>query len=117
MVRKKIWSIVICTHNRCNVLQETLQELVHLDYPEDCYEIIIVDNASQDETRKIFNEAANRGKNLRYVREEKLGLSYARNKGIENSSGEFIAFIDDDAIPEPDWLEKLESWTRLDDGV
>lgn len=102
------WSIIICTHNRCWDLQESLDALIDLSYPKEDYEIIVVDNGSQDSTAQICQNASAQCNNLRYLREDTPGLSHARNTGIEQARGEFIAFLDDDALPEPDWLEKLE---------
>jgi glucosyl-dolichyl phosphate glucuronosyltransferase len=101
------WSIVICTHNRASNLKEALEKLRNLDYPQDKYEIIVVDNGSTDNTAEVAAEAVRRDAII-YVKEEKLGLSYARNRGIETAKGEFIAFVDDDAWPEPEWLHKLD---------
>ena len=77
--------------------------MLALDYQRDRFEVIVIDNASTDDTATV---AASAG--ARCVREEKLGLSHARNRGIAEAKGEFIAFIDDDAWPEPDWLKELE---------
>lgn len=97
------WSIVICTHNRCTELIENLPKLKSLDYPSSNYEIIIVDNASSDNTPDAAAEFG-----VRYVHEETIGLSQARNRGIAESKGDFIAFVDDDAWPEAHWLHALD---------
>lgn len=97
------WSIIVCSHNRAADLRANLPRLKLLDYPKDAYEVIVIDNASTDAT---FDVAASEG--LICIREEQLGLSYARNRGIESSRGRFIAFIDDDAWPDPGWLKELE---------
>ncbi len=102
------WSIVICTHNRCHDLRETLEGLAGLDYPAGKFEIIVVDNASQDDTPGVVEAAKARLADLISLQEERLGLSHARNTGIARARGEFIAFLDDDAAPQPDWLQKLE---------
>lgn len=98
-----IWSIIVCSHNRAADLRVNLPRLKRLDYPTDAHEIIVIDNASTDATPEV---AAAEG--LGCIREERLGLSYARNRGIEAARGTFVAFIDDDAWPEPDWLNELE---------
>lgn len=102
------WSIIICTHNRASDLQKTLPKLAELDYAADEFEVIVVDNASIDNTPEVVNRAQDTITNLRSAREERVGLSHARNKGIAVARGEFIAFIDDDAWPDKDWLKKLE---------
>lgn len=103
-----LWSVVVCTHNRAADLRETLSRLALLDYPADQFEIIVVDNASSDNTSDVIRSAEKAIANLHYEREERLGLSYARNKGIAGAEGKFIAFIDDDAWPEKNWLRELE---------
>lgn len=102
------WSVVICTHNRSQDLRQTLQRLGALEHPRENFEILVVDNASCDETPLVVQEAARQQGNIRYINEDKLGLSHARNTGIDNSHGEFVAFLDDDAWPEPHWLGCLE---------
>lgn len=99
------WSIIVCTHNRAQCLRENLPRLGLLDYPNDGYEIIVVDNASTDDTAEVVKIA---GPDLIYIYEETPGLSRARNRGIDTAKGDFIAFIDDDAWPEPNWLQELE---------
>ena len=102
------WSIIVCTHNRASDLRMVLSELAALDYAADQFEVVVVDNASTDNTQEVVRKARNAMAGLRSVREERIGLSHARNKGIANAKGEFIAFIDDDACPDIDWLKKLE---------
>jgi len=106
------WSVVICTHNRCADLRETLENLAGIDYPADAFEVIVVDNASADDTGEVVEGAKARMANLKYLREEKIGLSHARNTGIDHARGELVAFLDDDAWPQPDWLGKLEASFR-----
>ena len=97
------WSIIICSHNRAADLADNLPKVQALDYPLDRYEIIVIDNASSDGTAAVAAAAG-----VRCVREERLGLSHARNRGIAESRGELIGFIDDDAWPEPEWLQRLD---------
>ena len=99
-------SAVICTHNRAEYLRKALNSLVEQTLPEALYEIIVVDNASKDNTKKVIDEFS-KVANLRYVKEPKLGLSYARNTGWRSAKGEYVAYLDDDAIASPGWLEKI----------
>lgn len=103
------WSIILCTYNRAGDLAEALEGLRHLSYPRDRHEILVVDNASTDETPKVIAAAAADMPNLVALRAEKPGLSYARNCGIAAARGEFVAFIDDDAWPESNWLHALDA--------
>jgi glycosyltransferase involved in cell wall biosynthesis len=88
-------SVIIPTHNRKAGL---LRNLAHL--PSDL-EIIVVDDGSTDGTAEAVEQI--RLTNLTYIKQANSGPSAARNKGIGASSGEFIAFIDDDCIPVSPW--------------
>ncbi len=102
------WSIIVCTHNRASDLQRALPELDALDYASDQFEVVVVDNASDDNTADVVHRAQAETDRLSYAREDRVGLSHARNRGISTARGEFIAFIDDDARPERDWLKELD---------
>jgi len=73
------------------------------NYPASDYEIIVVDNRSTDRTKEVVSEFSH----VRYVLEEKMGLSHARNRGIKESRGDVVAFIDDDAKADKSWLSRL----------
>ncbi|MHC4911736.1 MAG: FkbM family methyltransferase, partial [Planctomycetota bacterium] len=96
-------SAIICTYRNPQLLASTIQSLLNQTLQRDLFEIIVVDNNSQDQTRQVVQPYAG----VRYVLEEKLGLSYARNTGIEAACGDIIAFIDDDAEASSGWLESL----------
>jgi glycosyltransferase involved in cell wall biosynthesis len=98
-------SAVICTHNRVDYLQKALGSLLQQTLPASTYEILIVDNGSDDATRDVVLNMMRSVNNLRYFFEPLLGLSRARNRGISEARGAFIAFLDDDAIADADWLE------------
>lgn len=91
-------SIVIATYNRGPKLIRTLRSLVAQTLPADEWEAVVVDNNSSDDTRELFGAfvAEHSGLNLRMVAEKRQGLSWARNRGIEESTGDIIAIIDDD---------------------
>lgn len=99
-------SIIVCTYNRANSLKDTLNALLALNaksFRE--WEVLIVDNNSNDHTRQVVERMQHDWPRLRYVFEPTQGLSHARNRGISESSGDVILFTDDDVLPEPDWLE------------
>ena len=102
-------SVVVCTYNRCEDLRMALQSLILQDFPASDYEILVVDNNSMDRTKDIVHDFVNKSNDVqvRYVFEEKIGLSHARNRGIAEAKGNIIAFIDDDARAEKSWLLKL----------
>lgn len=102
-------SIVVCTYNRCESLRETLQALLRQEVRNGLkVEIIVVDNHSSDRTPDVVLDVARRARlPIRYVFESQQGLSYARNHGVRAAAGEFIAFTDDDVMPEPGWVQAV----------
>jgi glucosyl-dolichyl phosphate glucuronosyltransferase len=100
-------SAVICTFNRANYLPKAIQSLVEQSLDTSLYEIIVVDNCSTDNTKQVVTETFASIENLRYVYEPILGVAQARNAGWHNAKGEFVAYLDDDAIAIPCWLEKI----------
>ncbi len=105
-------SVVVCTYNRANSLQKTLQCLARQLFPSNCsWEVIIVDNNSSDHTRDTVSQFASERSYppVRYEFEGRQGLSNARNHGIECARGRIIAFTDDDVCPEPEWLWQIVS--------
>lgn len=93
-------SVVVCTYNGVRWLRETLDGLHRLEYPD--YEVILVDDGS---TKDVASIAADF--DVRYIRTENRGLSAARNTGMQEAIGEIVAYIDDDAYPDPHWLHYL----------
>lgn len=104
-----IISAIICTHNRSDYLSRSINSLVHQSYPASDYEILVIDNHSSDDTKKIVTHGFQHVKNLRYIYEGAIGLSHARNTGWKEANGKYVAYLDDDAIVEKDWLEKIVS--------
>jgi len=100
-------SVIVCTHNRAKILSGCLQSLVGLNYPQRFLEIIIIDNASTDSTKNLVKKFTVKNHNVRYYYQSILGLSQSRNKGIQLAKGEILAFIDDDARAESNWLKEL----------
>jgi len=109
-------SVVICTHNRATKLTSALEHLQSLVAPGDIsWEIVVVDNGSTDNTPAIIAAVAARtGLPIRYVYEGHPGLGAARNAGTSESTGEIIAFTDDDVFPAVDWLNAIVSEFRRD---
>lgn len=102
-------SIIIPTCNRSDSLIRALNSLRDMDVQE-CIslEIIIIDNNSDDDTKYISEKFIKSAHfNIRYVFEKRRGLSYARNRGINEAKGEIIVFIDDDVIVEKEWIAAI----------
>jgi O-antigen biosynthesis protein len=98
-------SVIVCSCNGAKTLRECCAGLAALDYPD--YEVIFVDDGSTDATASI---AAEHG--FRVISTENRGLSSARNTGWQAASGEIVAYLDDDASPDPDWLRYLATAFR-----
>jgi glucosyl-dolichyl phosphate glucuronosyltransferase len=97
------------THNRSQLLLGTLTSLAALHLPAGVEaECIVVDNRSTDDTRGIVERSASHSAlPTRYVYESGAGSSCARNRAVEEARGDFILFIDDDAVAEPDWAAEM----------
>jgi glycosyltransferase involved in cell wall biosynthesis len=94
-------SVVVCTQDRAVSLATCLTSLTQLDYPS--YELVVVDNASTTEaTRHLTSKFP-----ARYVREDRPGLDWARNRGIAESKYDIIAFTDDDVRVDSGWLRGI----------
>ncbi|HEX8968245.1 MAG TPA: glycosyltransferase [Chloroflexota bacterium] len=93
-------SVVVCSYNGARTIRDCLEGLRRLEYPR--FEVIVVDDGSTDATAAIAGEYG-----FRLISTPNRGLSSARNTGIQAASGEIVAFIDDDAFPDPHWLTYL----------
>jgi len=100
-------SAIVCTYNRVDYLKSCLQSLEIQTADKSLYEIIVVDNACTDNTKQVIFTDFRSVVNLRYVYEPTPGLSYARNTGYKNARGQYVAFIDDDAVACPEWLSEI----------
>ena len=99
-------SVVIPTYNRSEYLRKAIQSLIDQTLPRDQFEIIVVDNGSTDRTKAVVSEEFGNF-NLRYVKEPKVGLCWARNTGWLSANGDYVAYLDDDAIASRRWLEAI----------
>lgn len=110
MVNKLGVSIVICCYNSAARLPQTLHHLASQKVsPEICWEVIVVDNASTDNTAQIALELwpLDFPTPLRVVREPQPGLSFARRRGFEEAQYEFVSFVDDDNWVANNWVETV----------
>lgn len=96
-------SVVVITRERPEDLARCLDSLMAL--PDDGQEVIVVDNCPEtDATRRLVSGY---GAAVRYEREEMPGSSAARNRGLREARNDVVAFIDDDAVADPEWLRGL----------
>ncbi|MDY6838321.1 MAG: glycosyltransferase [Thermodesulfobacteriota bacterium] len=100
-------SAIICTHNRAQYLSKAIGSLTQQTLDKSLYEIIIVDNCSTDSTKDVVTGHCSDAIRPRYIYESALGLSRARNTGLEAANGQYVAYLDDDAIACRNWLEKI----------
>ncbi|MBC8444251.1 glycosyltransferase family 2 protein [Candidatus Woesearchaeota archaeon] len=105
MSSKKIISVVVITYNRKKLLEKCLKSLLNQDFDRDYYEIIIVDDGSNDGTKKLVKSI--KSKRIRYYFQQNKGYGAARNLGLGKTKTKFVAFTDDDCIPEKNWLRKI----------
>jgi glycosyltransferase involved in cell wall biosynthesis len=99
-------TIVICTYNRAALVARAIGDALAEAYHAGA-EVLVVDNASTDDTPALLARLARRSPGLRLAHEPHLGLSAARNRGLAEARGEVTVYLDDDAVPEPGWLAAL----------
>ncbi len=100
-------STVICTYNRYDVLDKAIKSLEVQTLSASDFEILIIDNSPDFKISKEVKKTYKHIKNLKYIIEKTPGLSNARNVATELAESDFVAFLDDDAIATPQWLEKI----------
>ncbi|MDX2276370.1 MAG: glycosyltransferase family 2 protein [Hyphomonadaceae bacterium] len=96
-------SIAMCTHNRADLYEQCMQALMPQLGPE--FEIFVVDSASEPSAAARIAEVAAKYQNVTFIRLDQPGLSLARNAALKRATGEWLATIDDDAAPAPNWAE------------
>ncbi len=95
-------SVVVCSFNGARTIRDCFEGLARLEYPD--FEVIVVNDGSTDATAAIAEEYG-----FRLISTKNEGLSSARNVGLEAATGEIVAYVDDDAYPDPHWLTYLAS--------
>ncbi|MFC1667265.1 glycosyltransferase [Candidatus Omnitrophota bacterium] len=109
-IEKPYISIIIPTHNSASTLEHTIAACLTQDYPRDRFEILVVDDGSKDNTKKIVENFP-----VTYIYQKKTGPASARNNGWKNSKGDGLCFIDADCVPYSDWVSKLVEGYHEDD--
>jgi cellulose synthase/poly-beta-1,6-N-acetylglucosamine synthase-like glycosyltransferase len=95
-------SVVVPVRDGESTIADCLDAILATDYPRDRREILVVDNGSTDGTAALIQ-----ARPVRYLSEPKRGVSNARNRGIAESKGEILAFVDADCVVDPQWLSEL----------
>ena len=104
---QQLVSVIIPTYNRADTVKRAVESVLGQTYSN--IEVIVVDDCSSDDTKKIIESISD--DRVSFIRlETNSGACVARNKGVENASGEYIAFQDSDDFWHPDKLEKQVSF-------
>jgi glycosyltransferase involved in cell wall biosynthesis len=112
-------SVVICTYNRSKFLKKAFDSIKNQKCNKNDFEIILVNNNSIDNTEVFCHNYIKENPDLRfkYFVETNQGLSHARNRGIKESNGEFITFVDDDAWADKDFIKKSIGYLETDSSL
>ena len=108
-------SIIIPVYNGSKFISRCLDSILNQTYKNT--EVILINDGSTDNSLEIIKEYSNKYKNIKYIDQKNQGASIARNKGIEESKGKYLVFIDIDDYIESDYLEKLCSSIKNKDMV
>jgi len=110
-------TVCICTYKRPHLLRRLLHDLQR-QHTEDLftYSVVVVDNDIHRSATAVVAEAARASNAIVYCVEPVQNIARARNKAVENAEGDYIAFIDDDEYPSPDWLLNLLETCRAYDA-
>jgi hypothetical protein len=102
-------SVVISTYNGAAVLPRALDSILGQDVGDSRYEVVVVDNNSTDDTRRVIESySPGSATRLRYLFEPRQGVSYGRNTGIRAAAAPIIAFTDDDVYVARDWVRTIK---------
>ena len=101
-------TVAICTHNRAKDTGEAIESVLAQNMDIEDIEILVIDNLSSDHTAEVVDDLCHQhGSRIRYILELKLGLSVARNRAIKEARGEYILFLDDDALASSQWAQQI----------
>lgn len=100
-------SVVIPTCQRKDKLNNCLESLLRQTYPHEQFEIIVVDDRAENDVKMLVEDYKQRHSSLQYIAQNSQGPAAARNKGVKNSVGGIVAFLDDDCIADPEWVRLM----------
>ena len=104
-MKKDLISIIVPFYNMEKYLSRCIDSILNQDYQ--LYELIIINDGSTDNSDKICQEYIKKDSRIKYIKQENRGISESRNRGIKESSGKYISFIDSDDIVSPKYLSTL----------
>jgi glycosyltransferase involved in cell wall biosynthesis len=107
-------SLIVCTYNRDKFIYSSLQKIAKNGFPVSDYEILLINNNSTDDTERLCRQfdADYPQVQFRYFVETSQGLSFARNRGIAEANGDWLVFLDDDAMLCSDYLANLSVYLQ-----
>ncbi len=105
-------SAIICTRNRPDLIGQAVASVLANSYPH--YELVVIDQSDNDRTGEIVGGLMISHPNLRYVYSSTPGLSRAYNTGVRESTGDILAFTDDDCVAAPDWISSIVAALEAD---
>ena len=101
------FSVIIPVYNAANTIERCISSIVNNTFKD--VEIIVIDDCSKDDSLNICRKIAAQNNNLHILHNEcNRGVSYTRNRGLENAQGEYILFVDSDDWIEPTYLQSFE---------
>jgi glycosyltransferase involved in cell wall biosynthesis len=113
--RLPIFSVIIPTYNRAELIQKTLETVFNQTYPH--YEIVVVDNCSTDHTEEALQPLISKGR-IRFIKHDKnYERATSRNTGMENATGDFVTFLDSDDYMYPTALADAARFVKENPGI
>ncbi len=106
--RKPSVSVVVCSHDRLPYVRACITSLTRQSVGASAFEIVLVDSGSPPPVAAEMKRLAEMTPNTRLIRVDVSGVSEARNEGARAAAGEYVAYIDDDAVATPDWIEQIQ---------
>lgn len=102
-------AVIICSYNRADYIINAVESLYQQTLPKEAFEVLVVDNNSIDNTGELVQDyiTSHDDLNLHYLTESRQGASYARNTGAAFAKAPLLCFMDDDAVAEKDYLERI----------
>jgi GT2 family glycosyltransferase len=110
-------TIAICTYNRHELLKDMLKSVVSQNIEREKYKVLVVDNSSDKKRAEEFYKEANLDSSIQVIWSFPPGVSHARNTAVTYCNTPYIAFLDDDSIPDPDWLSAILDGFKNDGRV
>lgn len=115
-MEKPLASVIIVTYNAKKYVNACLRAVYQNNYPN--FEVVVVDNGSSDGTKEELTQRFGLHSNFHFLElGENKGPAYARNYGVNHSQGQYLAFLDSDTLPQPDWLSAIVDCFEKDKTV